>query len=155
MDMTFKQCSAIKPDGHQCQRTAKKGDYCHSHRCCKPKIDYSHLDPEKDLNLEGYTGLAVGFCSDCGHTFTFRGACPAACDNCLSLRALIENRISEALAAVPGGLSREKLFKDLEQFGIEAPITEAARLRMHADGRLVDVDVDREEKLDRTEGAPA
>jgi len=142
--MTFKQCSAIKPDGHQCQRTAKEGDYCHSHRRCKPKVDYSHLDPEKDLNLEGYTGLAVGFCADCSHTFTFQGACPSACDSCLNLRTLIEGRITELLTSSGAvGLSRDELFKDLEQFGIEAPITEAARLRMHADGRLVYVDVDR------------
>jgi hypothetical protein len=28
----FLQCAAFRPDGQRCQRVAKEGDYCHSHR---------------------------------------------------------------------------------------------------------------------------
>jgi hypothetical protein len=93
-------------------------------------------------------------CADCGrlvsgeerrinfdHT-NLPGVVPGSmlvlCEPCLRLRTQIESRIEEIVDAAPGHtLSTDKIFEDLEKFGVDRDLVEAARLRMHADGRLV------------------
>lgn len=66
------------------------------------------------------------------------GSMLVLCEPCFRLRKQIESRIQEIVHAAPGHtLSSERVYEDLEQFGVERNLVEAARLRMHADGRLV------------------
>jgi hypothetical protein len=66
------------------------------------------------------------------------GAMLVLCEPCFRLRKQIESRIEEIVNAAPGHtLSANKIYENLERFGLERDLVEAARLRMHADGRLV------------------
>jgi hypothetical protein len=87
-------------------------------------------------------------CADCGHLIPrgeqqfiaddpeHPGEAQILCEPCHRLRLQIEARIAE-ICAVPAGLPKEKIYADLERFGVDQDFAEAARLRMHSDGRLV------------------
>ena len=61
------------------------------------------------------------------------------CEPCLRLRGLIEARIMEIVEAAPGHTLRTTMiYEDLERFGVDRDLAEAARLRLHIEGRLVD-----------------
>jgi hypothetical protein len=138
----IKQCSATKAGGEQCRRTASEGsDYCHSHRHFKPV-----RRPPPTVNER--TAEHFLSCSDCGHLISPGQAwiyTPSAseerfplCEPCLRLRYLIEARIMEIIEAAPNQtLTGKQIFEDLERFGVDEDLVKAARLRMHADGRLV------------------
>ena len=59
------------------------------------------------------------------------------CEPCDRLRRQIETRIVEICAASPNGILADEIYYDLEQFGVDRDLAEAARLRLHADGRLI------------------
>jgi hypothetical protein len=64
------------------------------------------------------------------------GTVQTLCEPCHRLRRQIEVRIAE-ICNRPGGLPSERIYADLERFGVDRDLVEAARVRMHADGRLV------------------
>lgn len=149
--MTFKQCAAHRPDGKQCRRTAQDGlDFCYSHRhnCHMPKAK-----PRPPTTMERIRYHYFD-CVDCGRLVSGSerrinfdhtklpdvppGSMLVLCEPCLRLRKQIESRIMEIVDAAPSHtLSSERVYEDLEQFGVERDLVEAARFRMHADGRLV------------------
>jgi hypothetical protein len=139
MTSSFSQCAAIKPDGARCRRTAQlDAKYCHSHRCYRPK-ERHQPQPWERLASNYFT------CSACGHMIPpgkalvlhkIEAETEVLCEPCLRLRDQIETRILE-LFPHPGGRSKEEILEDLARFGVDQDLVEAARLRMHADGRLV------------------
>jgi len=142
---SFKQCAAFRPDGQRCQRAAREGNYCHSHRHYQPK---TRMPPTVAERVEHH----LFSCVDCNRlippdralTFTIHAKPDPAesslvlCEPCYRLRQQIETRIMEIVSAAPGhSLHTTRIYEDLECFGVDQDLVEAARLRMHADGRLV------------------
>lgn len=129
----MKQCAAIRPDGRQCKRVAREGsNYCHSHR------DHKSRTP----TVEERRAEHLFPCSDCGHLIrpgqSMVIQSQPLCEPCYRLRCQIEERILEAIRAAPDQmLTKDQIHEDLERFGVDKDLAEAARLRMHEDGRLV------------------
>lgn len=143
MTSSWHRCEATRPDGERCCRVAQPGSmYCHSHRHYQPKV---RMPPTANQRIEHH----LFSCADCNRlippgralTFTIRAKPPAEeglvlCEPCFRLRQQIETRIAE-ICSSPGGLPKERIYADLEHFGVDLDLVEAARSRMHADGRLV------------------
>jgi hypothetical protein len=145
MNSTFKQCAAFKPDGVQCGRVANDGDHCYSHRHHQSRAS---TQPTPAYRIKHHCLT----CSDCGHLIPPDKARVLAvnispgvldevlqvrCEPCDRLRQQIETRIVEICAASPTGILADEIYTDLEQFGVDQDLVEDARLRLHADGRLV------------------
>ena len=142
----FSQCKAVKADGERCRRTAQPDKmYCYHHRH-QPQFRVP-VQPSLFEMMEHHCLM----CADCGHLIPPDKACALAvntspgvlddvlqvrCEPCDRLRQQIESRIAEICADSPHGISAEEIYKDLERFGVDQDLVEAARLRMHADGRL-------------------
>lgn len=136
----IRQCAATTPAGERCRRAARPGSaYCHSHRFHRPKARSSEMSPGARRAYHYFT------CADCerpippGESRSDHGngeEIDLLCEPCFRLRRQIEARILEA-CNVAGGLSKEKIGEDLERFGVTPEMTEAARLRLHTEGRLV------------------
>lgn len=142
--MSFKQCSAFKPDGERCRRVAHDGsDYCHSHRNYKPRQQRKPPTVKQRLQYHLFD------CSDCGRLIhpedrsiycNTPGNAQPLCEPCLRLRTQIEARIFEIVNTAPGHvLGPAKIFADLESFGVDSDLARAAILRMLESGQLVRV----------------
>jgi len=142
----FKRCAAFRPDGERCKRLAQAdSQYCHSHRHYQPKHRplptlservKHYLCPCVDCNRLVPPGQAWIFIS---RTKPPEEEGQVLCEPCLRLRGLIEGRIMEIVEAAPGhSLSNAMIYEDLERFGVDQDLTEAARLRLLIEGRLVD-----------------
>jgi len=137
MTSSIRQYTAVKPDGSRCRRTARpESAFCYSHR---------HYRPNKELSPGSRRAHHVFTCEDCerpippGESRSDQGEdeeIVLLCEPCFRLRRQIEARILEA-CSVTGGLPREEIIEDLERFGVPPKMTEATRVRLHADGRLV------------------
>jgi len=143
----FKQCAARRKNNERCNRTASQGrDYCWSHRNCKPKRDYSHLDPFKNLHIE-FSGKyePIALCQTCGEA-VHEGLSLKhgneeffVCIRCGKYELEIEDRISKVCALYPGGVYREKIIEDLDKFGVPEELTEIIWKRMLNEGRLAEI----------------
>jgi len=143
--MSLRQCVAYKPNGERCKHPAAEGsDYCYSHRRGQ------HSPPRPAPSVTERLQEHFFNCADCGRllppghalTFTLSPGGPkeglVLCEPCYRLRRQIEDRILEIVTAAPNHtLHRDDIYADLAQFGVDQDLVEAARLRMHADGRLV------------------
>ena len=101
-----------------------------------------------DVDLCITDGHGLVSCNDCGEWIEqkvvrrYQLAQPdrllALCDGCFVFRLKIEDCILELLYNAPGNtLASDKIHEALERFGVPKELTEAARQRMHRDGRLV------------------
>jgi hypothetical protein len=140
----FRRCKAIKANGERCKRLAQDGsDYCYNHRHCQPR----KTEPKEQPALEDRLKYNMWTCADCGRfqppgeilvaeDSLVDGGKTLICWPCFNLRRKIEQRILD-ICSFPGGLPPSEVHADLERFGIEKEMVEAARLRMRLDGRLV------------------
>ena len=135
MTTTIRQCIAIKPDGSRCRRTAQRGStFCYSHRNYRLK--------QSPASRRAHN---IFMCADCNRPIPPGESLSEQvegeeivllCEPCFRLRRLIEGRIIEA-CNVLAGLTKEKIGEDLARFGVPREMAEAARIRLHSDGRLV------------------
>lgn len=106
--MSFKQCSAFKPDGERCRRVAQNGsDYCHSHR---QRIEEKPLPlqplPEGRIRLVSATAWAI--CEFCGDAYPLKDLRPdknnkLACRCCYFGGALLN-----AAKPIPEGQQKKR-----------------------------------------------
>lgn len=129
MTSSIRQCTAVKPDGSRCRRTARpESAFSYSHRHYRPRRAH-HVFTCEDCERPIPPGESRSDQGEDEKIFLL-------CEPCFRLRRQIEARILEA-CSVPGGLPREEIIEDLERFGVPPEMTEATRVRLHSDGRLV------------------
>jgi len=150
MSFKFKQCVACRPDGEQCRRTAQDGsNFCHSHRFSQQQPPQQQQPPtwmRYHKEIDSYTphNSTLSICPDCGEAIQYPlklnmadGNVIYLCTDCFDFRKKIETRILEIINAAPNHtLETNKIYEDLDTFGISKELTESARQRMYRAGIL-------------------
>ncbi len=132
----FRQCAATRQNGERCRRVAREGSqYCHTHRRHASQQAHRPSTPAERLQQHCFQCEDCGRLQPPGQILAVDDGKTLLCEPCFRLRCQIEARIDEIVNEKPRCAC--EICADLERFGVDRDLTEAAIKRMLADKRLV------------------